>query len=98
MPCRAVTYYHVELRRHDVLDAEGMPAESYLDTGDRRNFENGGSVLALHPDFGGLRWEAEGYAPLIVTGAKLEAVRQHVDARAAALHRRQPRSGARHAA
>ncbi|OYV35943.1 MAG: hypothetical protein B7Z81_08025 [Acidocella sp. 20-61-6] len=31
----AVTYYHVELERHDVLLADGMPAESYLDTGNR---------------------------------------------------------------
>ncbi len=31
----AVTYYHVELPRHDVILAEGLPAESYLDTGNR---------------------------------------------------------------
>jgi autotransporter-associated beta strand protein len=98
MPCREVTYYHVELRRHDVVYADGMPAESYLDTGDRRNFENGGSVLTLHPDFGAWRWEAEGCAPLIVTGAKLEAVRQRVAAHAAVLHRRRPRSCASRAA
>ena len=33
-----------------------------------------------------------------VTGAKLEAVREHVDARAAVLHRRRPRSRASSAA
>ena len=37
-----VTYHHVELPRHDVLLAEGLPAESYLDLGDRSNFANGG--------------------------------------------------------
>ena len=74
-----VTYYHVELPQHDVLLAEGLPAESYLDTGARCNFENGGSLIALHPDFGALRWEAEGCAPLIVTGPKLEAARQRVN-------------------
>jgi hypothetical protein len=31
----AVTYFHVELDSHDVLLAEGMPAESFLDTGNR---------------------------------------------------------------
>ncbi|HQT64505.1 MAG TPA: Hint domain-containing protein [Acidocella sp.] len=31
----AVTYYHLELDRHDILLAEGMAAESYLDTGNR---------------------------------------------------------------
>jgi hypothetical protein len=30
-----VTYYHVELASHDVILAEGLPCESYLDTGNR---------------------------------------------------------------
>jgi hypothetical protein len=34
----AVTYFHVELPRHDVLLAEGLAAESYLDTGNRFGF------------------------------------------------------------
>src|ERR1019366_10641252 len=33
-----VTYWHVELARHDILLAEGLPAESYLDTGNRDAF------------------------------------------------------------
>jgi hypothetical protein len=33
-----VTYWHVELERHDILLADGMPAESYLDTGNRAAF------------------------------------------------------------
>ena len=64
-----------------------MPAESYLDTGDRANFEYGSGMVALHPDFGALRWEAEGCAPLIVTGPKLQAVRRRVNARAVLLRR-----------
>ncbi len=39
-----VTYYHIELPNHDVVFAEGLPAESYLDIGDRSAFENGGGV------------------------------------------------------
>jgi Hint domain len=46
-----ITYYHVELDRHDLLLAEGVATESYLDTGNREMFENGGQPLALHPDF-----------------------------------------------
>ena len=46
-----VSYYHIELERHDVLFAEGLPAESYLDTGDRANFANGGVVVSAYPDF-----------------------------------------------
>ena len=47
-----VTYYHIELGEHDVLLADGMPAESYLENGDRGAFDNGGGMIALHPDFG----------------------------------------------
>jgi collagen type I/II/III/V/XI/XXIV/XXVII alpha len=49
--CTSVTYYHVELETHDILLAEGLPAESYLDTGNRGMFENAGAPLILHPDF-----------------------------------------------
>jgi hypothetical protein len=49
----SVTYYHVEVERHDVVLAEGLPAETYLDTGNRSAFDNGGGVVALHPDFAG---------------------------------------------
>jgi hypothetical protein len=45
-----VTYYHVELDRHDVLYAEGLATESYLDTGNRAVFENAPGPLVLHPD------------------------------------------------
>lgn len=41
-----VTYIHVELPAHDVVLAEGLPAESYLDTGNRAGFVNGGEVIA----------------------------------------------------
>lgn len=33
-----VTYWHIELDSHDILLAEGLPAESYLDCGNRRFF------------------------------------------------------------
>jgi hypothetical protein len=36
-----IRYYHVELAGHGVLLAEGLPAESYLDTGNRRAFSTG---------------------------------------------------------
>jgi hypothetical protein len=46
----AVEYFHVELDAHAILLAEGLPAESYLDTGNRGFFANGGMPLVLHPD------------------------------------------------
>jgi autotransporter-associated beta strand protein len=84
-----VTYHHVELAHHNVLLAEGLPAESYLPTGDRSNFSNGGPDIRLFPDFATPSWhapavwEAYGYAPLIVTGPALDAVRRLVAASAA---------------
>jgi hypothetical protein len=35
VPVDHIVYYHVELARHDVLLAEGLPTESYLETGNR---------------------------------------------------------------
>jgi hypothetical protein len=51
VPMDTVTYYHLELARHDVVVAEGLPVESYLDTGNRANFANGAVPVAPHPDF-----------------------------------------------
>jgi collagen type I alpha len=45
-----VVYHHVELERHDVVLAEGLPTETYLDTGDRAKF-SGAPMVVLHPDF-----------------------------------------------
>jgi hypothetical protein len=76
-----VTYYHIELGEHDVLLAEGMPAESYLEDGARAAFDNAGEALAPQPDFAQRRWEALGCAPLVVTGVKLAAVVARLRAR-----------------
>jgi Ca2+-binding RTX toxin-like protein len=47
-----VAYWHVELESHDVLLAEGLPAESYLDCDNRHGFDNAGDgVASLHPDW-----------------------------------------------
>jgi len=70
-----ITYWHVELDAHDVVLAEGLPAESYLDTGNRNAFEGEVTLLA-HPDFSGQAREARGCAPLVVAGPVLEAVRE----------------------
>ena len=47
-----ISYWHLELASHDVILAEGLPAESYLDTGNRGAFANAGPSLQLHPRFG----------------------------------------------
>jgi autotransporter passenger strand-loop-strand repeat protein len=70
---QAVTYYHVELAEHDVIFAEGCAVESYLETGNRGAFENGGGAITLHPDFAQSRREAESCAPFTESGPVLEA-------------------------
>lgn len=46
-----VVYWHVELDAHCVLLAEGLPAESYRDTGNRAVFAGEAGARPLHPDF-----------------------------------------------
>jgi hypothetical protein len=80
-----VTYWHVELDAHDILLAEGLPVESYLEVGQRNDFANGGGALTLHPAFcreaAAWLWEALGAAPLVVTGPVLDRVRDRLAAR-----------------
>ena len=79
-----ITYYHVELPEHAVILAEGLPVESYLDTGDRANLAGAGTIR-LFPDFAArlapgaaMVWETRGAAPLVTVGARLAAVRRTV--------------------
>ena len=79
VPVADVTYFHVELPHHAVLLAEGLPVESYLETGDRANFDNGGAPIRLHPEFASRAWEAHGCVPLVMAGPALEAARATLD-------------------
>ena len=85
-----VTYWHIELPQHDILIAEGLAAESFLDTGNRGAFINAGRVVQAHPNFSRHVWEAEGYAKLVASGPELEAARVGLAARAHALGMDQP--------
>jgi len=71
-----VTYYHVELAEHDVILAEDLAVESYLDTGNRANFHNATGPVRLFPDFSARMWEMAGCAALVTTGPMLEWVQQ----------------------
>ena len=68
VPMDEVTYYHVALPEHDLLSADGLLAESYLESRDSFGFATGRPVRGMHPDLWSLKWEADGCAPLIVTG------------------------------
>jgi hypothetical protein len=76
-----VFYYHVELSTHGVLLAEGLPAESYLDTGNRGAFANGGAAVQMRPDFALGMWRREACAKLMVDGPTVVAVRERLHAR-----------------
>jgi len=85
--CASVTYYHIELDRHAILLADGLPAESYLDTGNRAMFENGGGPMFLHPDFGMDQTDRadRSCAPLAVAPTEVEPVWRALLERAEAL-------------
>jgi hypothetical protein len=78
VPRAKVTYYHVELPQHDVVLANGMHAESYLAGADRTIFANNGGPISLYPDLSSRVWEAEGCAPLVITGPAFQAARQRI--------------------
>ncbi len=78
-----VTYHHIELDQHDVLLADGLPVESFLDTGNRNMFEDQQTIV-LHPTFMGIASE-NFCAPLVLEGARLDAVRARLMARAETL-------------
>jgi hypothetical protein len=85
-----IAYHHIELAQHDVVLANGMPAESCLDASDRASFSNGGDIVTLHPDFSALVRGNTGCAPLVQTGRVLDAVRNRLTA-GGARRRRRPR-------
>ncbi len=84
-----ITYHHVELESHDIVLADGMAAETYLDTGNRTSFVGEGATVA-HPDFASapdinfFSWEAKGCARLVLAGPELDCVRLKLAERAAA--------------
>ncbi len=87
----AVEYWHVELEEHAVLLAEGLPAESYLDTGNRDWFDNSGEPMLLHPmmdpEAGAERRAARSCAPFATGEAVVKPVWERLAARAKAMGR-----------
>ncbi len=86
-PVGQVEYFHVELPKHDLLIAEGLSTESYLENGDRNCFEDQGTAMVLHPDFSRWSWDARACAELKVTGPELQAIGAKLERRAASQRR-----------
>lgn len=79
-----VHYYHVELDSHDLLVAEGLPCESYLDDSNRASFANAGTFAELHGRLDPRSWD-DACAPMVAGGPQLVAVQQRLLDQAAAL-------------
>ncbi len=85
VPVARVRYLHVELSCHDVILAEGLPVETYLDTGNRAavtgagHGRRGGEAVARR------LWARRGCAPLVESGPGLIAARRRVLTRAVSL-------------
>jgi serralysin len=70
-----VTYWHVELERHDILLAEGLPAESYFESGARAWFDRD-TVQAWWSDIDGIASPRPGRCrPVAFDGPIVEAER-----------------------
>ena len=75
----SITYFNLELNDHDVVLAEGAPAESFYDNGLRNAFANAAEFARLYPDDPG---PGLPYQPLLEQGFVLEGIRRRIDARA----------------
>ncbi len=80
-PMPQVEYWHVELTDHALLLAEGLAAESYLDTGNRGGFD-GERGAGASAEQARRIWSAHGAAPLLLDAAEQVAARRHLLARA----------------
>jgi Hint domain len=79
-----VEYFHLEFEAHEVIFAEGAPAESYVECDNRQGFHNAHEFAALYPDD---ERDSFGYClPRLEAGmAELAAIRARLFERAAAL-------------
>jgi hypothetical protein len=77
-------YWHIELETHDIVFSEGLPSETYLDTGNRNSFANGGEFIELYPDFAAKRW-FETCVPLEIKGDAVSRTKAKLLARVKSL-------------
>jgi hypothetical protein len=75
-----VHYFHIELADgHDILLAEGCPAESYLDIGTRNQFHNSADFYTRYPKD---EVSPLSCAPRVESGFQLEAIQNRIAERA----------------
>jgi hypothetical protein len=74
-------YFHIELDPHDVIFAEGTPAETYIECDNRLMFHNAAEYTALYPETA----PCQPYAPRIAEGRAATTIRKRLLARAVML-------------
>ncbi|MCP1551032.1 MULTISPECIES: Hint domain-containing protein [Methylorubrum] len=81
----SVDYFHIELDDHDVVLAEGVGAETFVDDDSRNLFQNVHEYHALYPN----RPEIDPVyaAPRVEDGEVVQAIRDRIAARATAVKR-----------
>jgi hypothetical protein len=79
-----IRYFHVELDSHDVLLAEGLPCESYLDDGNRSIFANADGHAVLNGRLDPQSWD-DACAPMVGAGPQLITIQQRLYDRAVEL-------------
>ena len=75
-----IRYFHIELDRHDVIYADGAPAETFVDCDSRAMFHNAAEFDTLYPGDATPRWQY--CAPRVEGGERLAAVKRAIDRRA----------------
>ncbi|WP_182355526.1 Hint domain-containing protein [Komagataeibacter europaeus] len=78
-------YHHIETEEHSVIMADGMLTESYLDTGNRRAFQQDGNVIRIGEKV--RDWAHDAAAPLDVSPDFAEPLFRQIEARAIAAGR-----------
>ena len=75
-----IRYFHIELDQHDVIFAEGAPAETFVDCDSRAMFHNAAEFAEMYPGDRTQRWMF--CAPRIESGPVLEQIKRGIDGRA----------------
>ncbi|MDI6653273.1 Hint domain-containing protein [Gluconobacter japonicus] len=72
-------YFHVETETHTIIKANGVLTETYLDTGNRYSFRQGGTVIHLGSK--SLSWDTDAAAPLSVSQESVQPLFRQISDR-----------------
>lgn len=78
-----IDYFHIETEEHDIILANGAPAETFIDETSRNMFDNAETFYALYPQ--GARGTMALCAPRLEYGGELDRLRRKIALRAGIL-------------